>query len=232
MNDEISVSQSALKNFALFTDSKGMDLIPWTSKNADDFKIEDKYVGKYKNSDITFEYEPLTPEEYEEEMSVQMDRGLDPGPEAVSKYGSTATEAASWYLQYAWAAGLGTVIGKGVDMLTGDQHGQLAEWQKYYACREPSVGELEVKTNDAPWTESLVSGWNKAIDNRCKETDSVKAELDFLTPKLVDAAIEYADVDFENADNIKDPNRHFSSITPEAEKYLDYSSEDSGTTYA
>lgn len=230
MNDEIYVEQSALKNFALFTDSKGMDLVPWTSPNADEFKIEPKHVGQYKNSDITFEYEPLTPEEYREEMSVEMDPSLDPGPEILNSTGTVANEAAGWYMQYSWAAGLGTVIAKGVDMATGNNHHQLGEWFKYYSARQPSVGELEVKTTDAPWTKVLVETWNTAVDYRCEEADSTKAELDFLTPKLVDAAAEYADVDFENEESLKDPNRQLGGLTPEAGKYLNPSSGED-TTY-
>ncbi|MGH8791470.1 MAG: hypothetical protein ACRDXX_02325 [Stackebrandtia sp.] len=57
--------------------------------------------------------------------------------------------------------------------------------------------------DEAPWTETLVEGWNDLVDCRLKEALGVHDELVFLHDSLKEATVSYEGVDAENAEEVE-----------------------------
>ncbi|GAA4919914.1 hypothetical protein LX16_4284 [Stackebrandtia albiflava] len=213
MSDEFEVQQEALLDFARFADAKWIDLEPWSSLHATDFHPTPAAFGAVSADtvDVEYQYWPLTPEEFEQEKNITLNPNRDPGPEVLQTFGTTGANVASYIARYGQYVNIGTLL---VGQVDWGMDTEVADWFEYYAARGPGGGTMvfDAEPTDAPWAAKLHGDWCAAVDNRLKEVDEVRNEIDFLVPLLADAAQRYADVDVTNAvslDKYADPGSYY-----------------------
>lgn len=151
----------------------------------------DNFYYTSNPANLSFEYKPMTPEEY------QKYGGAD-----LSGWDDTGGPMNGWERTGNFFSYLSPV--SWVELGFGSHHSQNP-WYDYY---EAIAGVENPKsypppTDDAPWAAELKQDWDSCVFNRQYEVDSIRGELKYLILCLVDAAEEYADTDLTNAVNIE-----------------------------
>lgn len=181
MIDVTQAHKESLESFAKNTlDESYGRLDPWCGMNrySSVLRADLQDVGSVYSSkgQFTFEYKPMTPEEYTKYSGEEVKNSMYADPGGPPNFWDTMVD---------------------YEVLNGKYENP---WFNYYLAIEDTGSKTTYSApHDAPWTQEVFTNWSEASDNRCAEAEEVQGVVKDLMEKLYEAAKAYAETDISNA---------------------------------
>lgn len=186
----IEVSKEAVVDFAKFIYTQHGYLEPWAKSNAETYDVDKSAFGGSPPQVVQGYFYRMTAEEYEAETGESL-------PHDNPSNWPKSTD--NWY-----TGDVGSFVGGTIGGFFSDDLEDMKKWWDYRNASgtwsdADDVEAPSISGSEAPWAQTLHDDWKEAVRNRCTEVDSVRDEIETLTPKLVQAAEDYMGTDLSNA---------------------------------